>query len=127
MRLKRERPQLRSRQRDDTNERFFYDPNGYPLRDLTKDDEYQFSFLKTVEDRLTRRDFLMGHGEGNNNTWDFMKAICQYSYLLSYEFIPEGYDHKYIYSHLGYNLKITDMQAAIGCAQLNKLENFIDR
>lgn len=78
---------------DDTNERFFYDPSGYPLRDLTQDDEYQSSFLKTVEDRLTRRDFLMGYGDGNNNTWDFMKAICQYSYLLSYEFIPEGHDH----------------------------------
>jgi CDP-4-dehydro-6-deoxyglucose reductase, E1 len=38
--------------------------------------------------------------------------------------LPEGYDHKYIYSHIGYNLKITDMQAAIGVAQLEKLANF---
>ncbi|MBI3928846.1 MAG: lipopolysaccharide biosynthesis protein RfbH [Armatimonadetes bacterium] len=38
--------------------------------------------------------------------------------------LPEGYDHKYIYSHFGYNLKATDMQAAIGCAQLDKLEGF---
>lgn len=41
--------------------------------------------------------------------------------------LPEGYDHKYTYSHLGYNLKITDMQAACGLAQLDKLENFIAR
>ena len=39
--------------------------------------------------------------------------------------LPYGYDHKYTYSHMGYNLKITDMQAACGLAQLNKLESFI--
>ena len=39
--------------------------------------------------------------------------------------LPQGYDHKYIYSHLGYNLKITDMQAACGLAQLDRLEGFI--
>lgn len=39
--------------------------------------------------------------------------------------LPEGYDHKYTYSHLGYNLKITDMQAACGLAQLERLDNFI--
>lgn len=41
--------------------------------------------------------------------------------------MPEGYDHKYIYSHLGYNLKATDMQAALGLSQLSKLERFIER
>ncbi|MFZ1400612.1 MAG: lipopolysaccharide biosynthesis protein RfbH [Candidatus Promineifilaceae bacterium] len=40
--------------------------------------------------------------------------------------LPEGYDHKYIYSHVGYNLKMTDMQAAVGVAQLDKLPSFID-
>jgi CDP-4-dehydro-6-deoxyglucose reductase, E1 len=39
--------------------------------------------------------------------------------------LPEGYDHKYIYSHVGYNLKMTDMQAAVGVAQLEKLPQFI--
>jgi len=39
--------------------------------------------------------------------------------------LPPGYDHKYVYSHFGYNLKVTDMQAAIGCAQLEKLRDFI--
>jgi CDP-6-deoxy-D-xylo-4-hexulose-3-dehydrase len=41
--------------------------------------------------------------------------------------LPQGYDHKYTYSHLGYNLKITDMQAACGLAQLDKLEYFINK
>jgi len=41
--------------------------------------------------------------------------------------LPHGYDHKYIYSHCGYNLKITDMQAACGVAQIDKLESFINK
>jgi len=40
--------------------------------------------------------------------------------------LPSGYDHKYVYSNFGYNLKVTDMQAAIGCAQLDKLPDFIE-
>ena len=40
--------------------------------------------------------------------------------------LPYGYDHKYVYSHFGYNLKVTDMQAAIGCAQLEKVPGFIE-
>jgi CDP-6-deoxy-D-xylo-4-hexulose-3-dehydrase len=41
--------------------------------------------------------------------------------------LPHGYDHKYIYSHIGYNFKLTDMQAAIGLAQLRKLDHFISK
>jgi CDP-6-deoxy-D-xylo-4-hexulose-3-dehydrase len=41
--------------------------------------------------------------------------------------LPLGYDHKYIYAHVGYNLKMTDMQAAIGCAQFEKLPTFIEK
>ena len=41
--------------------------------------------------------------------------------------LPYGYDHKYVYSHIGYNLKMTDMQAAVGVAQLDKLEDFVAR
>ncbi len=40
--------------------------------------------------------------------------------------LPAGYDHKYVYSHIGYNLKLTDMQAAVGVAQLDKLDGFIE-
>lgn len=41
--------------------------------------------------------------------------------------LPSGYDHKYVYSHLGYNLKVTDMQAAVGCEQLKKFPGFIEK
>lgn len=44
-----------------------------------------------------------------------------------YGTLPRGYDHKYVYSHFGYNLKVTDMQAAVGCAQLKKLGGFVER
>mgnify|MGYP002832994955 FL=1 len=41
--------------------------------------------------------------------------------------LPEGYDHKYIYSHIGFNLKITDTQAAIGLSQLKRVEKFVQK
>lgn len=49
---------------------------------------------------------------------------CGCRFTKQFGTLPEGYDHKYVYSHFGYNLKATDMQAAIGCAQLEKLERF---
>ncbi len=49
---------------------------------------------------------------------------CGHRYDGQYGQLPAGYDHKYVYSHLGYNLKITDMQAAVGLAQLEKLDGF---
>ncbi len=50
---------------------------------------------------------------------------CGYRFKGRFGELPEGYDHKYVYSHLGYNLKATDMQAAVGCAQLRKLDGFV--
>ena len=47
---------------------------------------------------------------------------CKYRFSKQFGDLPIGYDHKYVYSHFGYNLKATDMQAAIGCAQLEKLD-----
>ena len=49
---------------------------------------------------------------------------CGRRYKQQFGELPIGYDHKYIYSHLGYNLKATDMQAAIGCAQMDKIDDF---
>ncbi len=49
---------------------------------------------------------------------------CGHRYDGQHGDLPEGYDHKYVYSHFGYNLKATDMQAAIGCAQIKKLDMF---
>jgi hypothetical protein len=79
---------------DKANERFFYDRDGYPHRDPDKTQAYKSSFLKRVDDELRKRDFSVSWGAKNTNVWDFMSAICQYSYLLSYSFIPGGYDHK---------------------------------
>lgn len=50
--------------------------------------------------------------------------LCGHRFDRQYGELPLGYDHKYVYSHFGYNLKATDMQAAIGCAQLKKLPEF---
>lgn len=51
-------------------------------------------------------------------------GTCQHRYDKQYGQLPVGYDHKYVYSHFGYNLKATDMQAAVGCAQIDKLDEF---
>ena len=52
---------------------------------------------------------------------------CGHRYDGQYGELPVGYDHKYVYSHFGYNLKATDMQAAIGCAQITKLTAFTEK
>lgn len=52
---------------------------------------------------------------------------CGHRFDGQYGELPQGYDHKYVYSHFGYNLQITDMQAAIGCAQLEKINGFVQR
>ncbi|MBU1665392.1 MAG: DegT/DnrJ/EryC1/StrS family aminotransferase, partial [Gammaproteobacteria bacterium] len=57
-------------------------------------------------------------GPGKDNT-------CNKRFSWKLGDLPQGYDHKYTYSHLGYNLKITDMQAACGLAQMDRLEGFI--
>jgi len=64
------------------------------------------------------RDCYCAGGESNT---------CGKRFSQQFGTLPHGYDHKYVYSHLGYNLKVTDMQAAVGCAQLTKLEAFIAR
>lgn len=53
--------------------------------------------------------------------------ICQHRFDGQYGELPRGYDHKYVYSHFGYNLKVTDLQASIGCAQLEKFPQFVER
>ena len=52
--------------------------------------------------------------------------LCGHRFDRQYGELPLGYDHKYVYSHFGYNLKATDMQAAVGCAQLSKLDSFVE-
>lgn len=64
------------------------------------------------------RDCVCGSGQDN---------LCGHRFDCQYGELPLGYDHKYVYSHFGYNLKATDMQAAIGCAQLEKFSTFVER
>ena len=53
--------------------------------------------------------------------------LCGHRFDRQYGELPLGYDHKYVYSHFGYNLKATDLQAAIGCAQIEKFPGFVER
>ena len=64
------------------------------------------------------RDCYCAGGESNT---------CGKRFSQQFGTLPYGYDHKYVYSHIGYYLKVTDMQAAVGVAQLAKLEGFIAR
>ena len=64
------------------------------------------------------RDCVCSSGEDN---------LCGHRFDRQYGELPLGYDHKYVYSHFGYNLKATDMQAAIGCAQIKKFPAFVER
>jgi CDP-6-deoxy-D-xylo-4-hexulose-3-dehydrase len=64
------------------------------------------------------RDCYCAGGESNT---------CGTRFSQQFGSLPHGFDHKYVYSHIGYNLKVTDMQAAVGCAQLAKLGEFIGR
>jgi len=64
------------------------------------------------------RDCVCASGQDN---------LCGHRFDRQYGELPFGYDHKYVYSHFGYNLKATDLQAAIGCAQLDKFPGFAKR
>lgn len=64
------------------------------------------------------RDCVCASGQDN---------LCGHRFDGQFGELPQGYDHKYVYSHFGYNLKATDMQAAVGCAQLEKFPSFVER
>lgn len=63
------------------------------------------------------RDCMCASGQDN---------LCQHRFTRQFGELPLGYDHKYTYSHFGYNVKVTEMQAAIGCAQIKKLAKFTE-
>ena len=56
-----------------------------------------------------------------------MDNTCGCRFTRQFGKLPVGYDHKYVYSHFGYNLKVSDMQAAVGCAQLEKFPSFVEK
>jgi CDP-6-deoxy-D-xylo-4-hexulose-3-dehydrase len=96
----------------------------YPAHQITMGEG---GCVVTNDDRLGRiarsfrdwgRDCYCAGGESNT---------CGTRFSQQFGTLPPGYDHKYVYSHIGYNLKLTDMQAAIGCAQLAKLDHFTAR
>lgn len=73
---------------DFDNNRFIYDTEGYPLKMKDKD------MFTWIEQELATRVFSSSYGTDNNNTWDFLSAITQYSYLTAYQMIPSDYDDK---------------------------------
>ena len=80
------------------------------------DDDLLAQIARSVRD--WGRDCFCGPGENDTCGKRFTQQLGN---------LPYGYDHKYVYSHIGYNLKVTDMQAAIGVAQLEKLPRFVER
>ena len=80
-----------------------------------------------LTDNLLLRRIIMSFRDWGRDCWceTGRDNMCRRRFTQKYGKLPLGYDHKYVYSHIGYNLKITDMQAAIGVAQLKKLPWFI--
>ncbi|MBU1007075.1 MAG: lipopolysaccharide biosynthesis protein RfbH [Candidatus Omnitrophica bacterium] len=80
-----------------------------------------------TNDPLLRR-IIMSFRDWGRDCWceTGRDDTCHKRFTQKFDDLPYGYDHKYVYSHIGYNLKVTDMQAAIGCAQLEKLPGFIE-
>ena len=72
---------------DEDNERFFYDPNGYPL----KTDKMK-SLMSLVEEKILSRPFIYNWGYSDYSTWDYMSAVTEYSYLLAYEMFPSDFE-----------------------------------
>jgi len=83
---------------------------------VVTDDDKLAGIVRSLRD--WGRDCYCSGGESNT---------CGKRFSQQFGSLPSGYDHKYVYSHIGYNLKLTEMQAAVGCAQLDKLEGFIAR
>ena len=95
----------------------FYPPHHMTMGDggaVYTDDALLARILRSMRD--WGRDCICSPGRDN---------MCGHRFDRQYGELPLGYDHKYVYSHFGYNLKITDMQAAVGCAQLEKLPDFV--
>lgn len=95
----------------------FYPPHHMTMGEggaVYTDDALLARILRSMRD--WGRDCICSPGRDN---------MCGHRFGRQYGELPLGYDHKYVYSHFGYNLKITDMQAAVGCAQLEKLPDFV--
>ena len=97
----------------------FYPPHHMTMGEggaVYTNDPLLYKCIKSLRD--WGRDCVCPSGRDN---------LCGHRFDRQYGELPLGYDHKYVYSHFGYNLKATDMQAAIGCAQLEKFPEFVKR
>lgn len=97
----------------------FYPPHHMTMGEggaVYTDDPLLHKIIRSMRD--WGRDCMCPSGQDN---------LCGHRFDRQYGELPLGYDHKYVYSHFGYNLKATDLQAAIGCAQLKKLPGFVER
>ena len=97
----------------------FYPPHHMTMGEggaVYTDNPLLYKIVKSLRD--WGRDCVCESGQDNR---------CGHRFDGQYGQLPQGYDHKYVYSHLGYNLKATDMQAAVGCAQLKKMPHFAER
>ncbi len=94
----------------------FYPPHHMTMGEggaVYTDDPLLHRIIRSMRD--WGRDCICEPGQDNR---------CNHRYDGQFGLLPQGYDHKYVYSHFGYNLKITDMQAAVGLAQLEKIDSF---
>lgn len=97
----------------------FYPPHHMTMGEggaVYTDDPLLNKIIRSMRD--WGRDCICSSGRDN---------MCGHRFDGQHGELPFGYDHKYVYSHFGYNLKATDMQAAIGCAQLEKFPSFVER
>ena len=97
----------------------FYPPHHMTMGEggaVYTDDPLLNKIMRSIRD--WGRDCVCASGQDN---------LCGHRFDGQFGELPFGYDHKYVYSHFGYNLKATDMQAAVGCAQLEKFPAFVEK
>ncbi len=83
----------------------------------------------TYTDNLILKKIMLSMRDWGRDCWceSGIDNTCGSRFSQNFGTLPKGYDHKYVYSHFGFNLKVSDMQAAIGCAQLEKFPIFVEK
>jgi len=83
----------------------------------------------TYTDNVLLKKIMLSMRDWGRDCWceSGIDNTCGCRFSQSFGTLPKGYDHKYVYSHFGFNLKVSDMQAAIGCAQLEKFPTFVEK
>ncbi|PRM88163.1 lipopolysaccharide biosynthesis protein RfbH [Aliarcobacter cryaerophilus] len=83
----------------------------------------------TYTDNVLLKKIMLSMRDWGRDCWceSGIDNTCGCRFSQSFGTLPKGYDHKYVYSHFGFNLKVSDMQAAIGCAQLEKFPIFVEK